>query len=114
MPDTHLPQLLFSVLIGMVVGWFVLCGFLLAHLKRKHPDIHAALGSPSLFMVESDEATRSGRLFMLFILRREHRPLGDIYLSILSDFALVCLGVWFGLFLGVLAVSEHPARFPSV
>lgn len=80
-------EVLFSMAFGATVGWIVLGELIARHLKREHPDLYEALGSPSVFMIESDESRRAHWRLMRFILRRDHPPLRDTYLSTLSDFA---------------------------
>ena len=89
--------------VGAILGWIVLGELIARHLKRAHHDLYVAMGSPSVFMLESDESRRAHWRLMRFILRRDHPPLGDTYLSTLSDFAFAYVFALAFLWLLILA-----------
>ena len=102
---------LFATLFGMVLIWFVLVKLLFNRLAAAHPAKYEAMGRPSLFLRNSP----SGVWAMLkFLVAREHRALGDTYLSKLSDgmlaFLLVYLVLFIGLGFGI--VGQVPASAP--
>lgn len=76
------------LLVGMVVVWFVLINRLCNRLESAHPEKYQAMGRPGLFLRQSLES--DWHLFK-FLFAREHRKLGDDYLSKLSDVMLA----WF-------------------
>lgn len=86
---------LFGALGVMVLAWFVLVKLLLDRLAAMHPETYDAMGQPSLFARNTP-----GRVLKMlaFIVGREHRPLGDRYLSKLSDIMLVFAIVYLALF----------------
>lgn len=89
-------SVLFAILLGMVVIWFVLMQLLLRRLASAHPATYEAMGRPSLFLRNSS----SGALAVLqFLIARKHRTLGDTYLSMLSDGMLVFFAVYLVLFI---------------
>ena len=89
---------LFPVLFGMVLVWFVLVKMLFNRLEHAHPQTYEAMGRPSLFLRNSP----AGIFAMIkFLVRREHRALGDSHLSKLSNAMLVFLAVYLVLFFGL-------------
>ena len=103
--------ILFFVLFGMVLAWFVLVKLLFNRLAAAHPQKYEAMGRPSLFLRNSP----SGVWAMLkFLVAREHRVLGDRHLSKLSDgmliFFLVYLVLFFGLNFGI--IGQAPTGAP--
>lgn len=80
----------------MVIVWFVLIKLLFNRLERAHPKKYEAMGRPSLFLRNS---IAGGWGTIKFLIAREHKDLRDSYLSKLSDFMLVFLGVYVALFL---------------
>jgi len=90
--------ILFAVLFGMVVVWFVLIKLLFNRLEVAHPQKYEAMGRPSLFL-RNNIAT--GWATMKFLFAREHRSLNDSYLSNLSDAMLVFFAIYLLLFFGL-------------
>jgi hypothetical protein len=90
--------LLFPVLIGMVIVWFVLIKILFNRLESLHPLKYEAMGRPSLFL-RNNIAT--GWATLKFIVAREHKTLNDSSLSKLSDFMLVFFAIYLLLFFGL-------------
>ena len=91
---------MFPVLFGMVLVWFVLVKLLFNRLERAHPHTYEAMGRPSLFLRNSP----AGVLAMLkFLVRQEHRALGDRHLSKLSNAMLVYLAVYLLVFFSLVA-----------
>jgi hypothetical protein len=90
---------LFATLFGMVLVWFVLAKLLFNRLAAAHPQEYEAMGRPSLFLRNSPSA---GWAMLKFLVGREHRTLGDGYLSKLSDGMLAFLFVYLVLFIGVV------------
>ena len=93
---------LFFVLFGMVIVWFVLIKLLFNRLEAAHPQKYEAMGKPSLFL-RNNIAT--GWATMKFLFAREHRALNDPYLSKLSDAMLVFFAIYMVLFLGLSFLS---------
>jgi hypothetical protein len=91
------PDVIFPILFGMVFVWFVLVKLLFNRLESAHPDKYESMGRPSLFL-RNNSATVWATL--KFIIGREHRVLGDSYLSRLSDFMLIFFVIYLLLFLG--------------
>lgn len=102
---------LFATLFGMVLVWFVLVKLLFNRLEAAHPQKYEAMGRPSLFFRNSPAGVWA---MLKFLVAREHRALGDSYLSKLSDgmliFFLVYLAVFLGLALGI--IGQAPAGVP--
>ncbi len=87
-----------AVLFGMVLLWFTLLSLVYRRLESAHPDKYAAMGRPSLFL----RNTPAGAAAMLrFLATREHKHLGDRYLTRLSDVALVFVLVYATLFVAL-------------
>jgi hypothetical protein len=84
------------VLFGLVIVWFVLIKLLFNRLERSHSAKYESMGRPSLFLRNN---ISSGFATMKFLFAREHRQLGDGYLSKLSDFMLAYLLAYASLFL---------------
>ena len=102
---------LFFMLFGMVPVWFVLVKLLFNRLAVAHPQKYDAMRRPSLVLRNSP----SGVWAMLqFLVVREHRTLGDSYLSKLSDSMLIFCLVYLGLFLGLAfgIIGPAPAGAP--
>lgn len=102
---------MFFVLFGMVLVWFVLVKLLFNRLAAAHPQKYEAMGRPSLFLHNSP----SGVWAMLkFLVAREHRALGDSNLSKRSDgmliFFLVYLVIFLGFGFGI--IGQMPAGTP--
>ena len=96
----------FPILISMVLVWFVLLHLLFSRLEKRHPMKYEAMGRPSLILRNH----LAGTLAMLaFLVRREHRALGDSYLSKLSDGMLVFFAAYLVLFLGLFFSVWVPA-----
>jgi hypothetical protein len=94
--DTEtLTTLAFALMLGLVIVWFVLIKLLFNRLERAHPKKYEAMGRPSLFL-RNNIAT--GWATLKFLFAREHRQLGDRYLSRLSDSMLVYLSLYLVLF----------------
>lgn len=102
---------LFPVLFGMVIVWFVFIILLFSRLERAHPQKYEAMGRPSLFLRNSIAGSLAT---MKYLIRREHKVLGDGYLSILSDVMLVFIIVYFLLFLFYFLSSLGMVLFPGV
>ena len=90
--------ILVPVLFGMVLVWFVLIKMLFNRLERAHPQKYESMGRPSLFLRNNIE---SGLATMKFLFAREHRKMGDGYLSKLCDFMLGFLVVYIFAFIGI-------------
>jgi len=100
-------NVLFAVLFGMVVVWFVLIKLLCIRLETAHPQKYEAMGRPSPFL-RNNIAT--GWATMKFLFAREHRTLNDPYLSKLSDAMLVFFAIYLVLFLWLsFFISGSPA-----
>ena len=89
---------IFAMLFGMVIVWFVLIKLLFNRLERHHLKKYEAMGRPSLFLRNSIEG---GWATLKFLVTREHRSLNDSYLSKLSDAMLVFFAIYLLLFLGL-------------
>jgi hypothetical protein len=102
---------LFVVLIGMVLVWFVLVKLLFNRLEATHPQKYDAMGRPSLFLRNSPAA---GWALLKFLVIREHRALGDGYLSRLSDSMLAFLSVYLVMFFGLVfwILNQAPPGAP--
>ncbi len=103
--------ILFFILFGMVLVWFVLVKLLFNRLAAAHPKKYETMGRPSLFLRNSP----SGVWAMLkFLVRREHLGLGDNYLSKLSDCMLIFFVAYLVLFLGLsfVIVGQVPVGVP--
>ena len=97
-------------LFGMVLVWFVLIRQLFSRLEHQHAQKYEAMGRPSLFLRNN---ISNGLATMKFLFAREHRALGDAYLSRLSDFMLGFLVVYLALFVGLIALSPgQPVSAP--
>jgi hypothetical protein len=102
-----LSPVLFPVLFGMVIVWFVLIKLLFGRLERAHPQKYEAMGRPSLFLRNS---IGGGWATIRFLVAREHKALNDSYLSKLSDFMLVFLVVYVVLFTSLfVAAWQQPS-----
>jgi len=97
---------LFIILFGMIIVWFVLIKLLFNRLETAHPQKYEAMGKPSLFL-RNNIAT--GWATMKFLFAREHRTLNDPYLSKLSDAMLVFFAIYLALFLGLSALPVFHA-----
>jgi hypothetical protein len=84
-PQIFFPWL-FAILLAMVTAGLALNKLLFKRLERSHPQKYEAMGRPSLFL-RNNVAT--GLATLKFVFAREHRALGDSYLSRLSDVILV-------------------------
>lgn len=91
-------NVLFAVLFGMVVVWFVLIKLLCNRLEAAHPQKYEAMGRPSLFLRNNIVTVWAT---MKFLFAREHRTLNDPYLSKLSDAMLVFFVIYLVLFFGL-------------
>jgi len=102
---------LFFMLFGMVLVWFVLVKLLFNRLAAAHPQKYDAMGRPSLFLRNSPAGVWA---MLKFLVVREHRALGDSYLSKLSDGMLIFFLVYFVLFLGLGfgIIGQAPAGAP--
>ena len=102
---------LFVLLVGMVLVWFVLVKLLFNRLEAAHPQRYEEMGRPSLFLRNSPAA---GWALLKFLMAREHRSLGDGYLSRLSDAMLAFLAVYLVLFLGLVfwILNQTPPGAP--
>jgi hypothetical protein len=87
--------LLGPILFALVIVWFVLIKLLFNRLERSHSTKYESMGRPSLFLRNN---ISTGFATMKFLFGREHRLLGDGYLSKLSDFMLVYLLIYAALF----------------
>jgi len=104
--DPQAPSIiLFAVLFGMVIVWFVLIKLLFNRLEVTHPQKYEAMGRPSLFL-RNNIAT--GWATMKFLFAREHRSLNDSYLSKLSDAMLVFFAIYLLLFFGLSYFVSGP------
>lgn len=88
----------FPVLVGMVLVWFVLIHSLFRRLAKFHARKYEAMGRPTLFLRNNIATTWAT---LKFLVRREHSTLGDQSLSKLADFMLVFLVVYLVLFTGL-------------
>jgi hypothetical protein len=89
-------DVLFIILMGMVLVWFMLVRRLFKHLETCHPEKYEAMGSPSTF------GKNASWPLLKFLFGREYRTLDDPYLTKLSKsmlsyffvylvyFAIVC------------------------
>ena len=84
-------QLIIWLLFGMVLFTFVLNHFLYKRLETRHPDKYQEMGRPKA-LIGARAAT--GVRACMFIIRREHRRLGDRGLSALSDLMLAYIFVY--------------------
>lgn len=82
MKDCELPYILMSVFIPLVLIGFVLITMLFRRLKSAHRTRYEELGSPTFL---SPYNFSSQIKVSKFILLREHKDLGDKFLSRLSD-----------------------------
>jgi len=98
-----LSDTIFPALLGMVFAWFVLLKLLFNRLERMHAEKYELMGRPSLFL-RNNIAT--GWATLKFIVGREHRLLGDGYLSKLCDFMLAFFAIYLLLFLGLAFLSK--------
>ena len=90
--------ILFAVLFGMVIAWFVLIKLLLNRLEVAHPQKYESMGRPALFL-RNNIAT--GWATTKFLLGRQYRFLNDSYLSKLSHIMLVFSVIYLLLFFGL-------------
>jgi hypothetical protein len=94
-----LSAVLFPIIFGLAILWLVLVKLLFTRLEKHHPQKYETMGRPSLFLRNN----LSGCLAMLgFILSREHKTLGDNFLSKLSDVMLLIFVVYILLFAAYL------------
>ncbi|BBP00127.1 hypothetical protein [Sulfuriferula nivalis] len=94
--DETLLLIIFASIFLLVILWFVFVRMLYKRLASSHMPQYEAMGKPSLFL----HNTLAGTLAMLkFLLKREHKVLGDSYLSKLSDIMLAFLLIYIILFL---------------
>ena len=99
---------LVPALFGMVLVWFVLIRLLCKRLEQAHPAKYEAMGRPSLFLRNN---IASGTATLKFLVMREHRGLGDPYLSKLADAMLAFFAVYLLLFFSLffLAIGQPPS-----
>jgi hypothetical protein len=107
MQSQALVPLLAPLLFGMVLVWFVLIKMLFNRLERAHPQKYESMGRPSLFLRNNIE---NGFATMKFLFAREHRAMGDAYLSKLSDSMLVFLVAYLLVFAGLGFIVPFAAR----
>ena len=103
--------ILFFVLLGMVLIWFVLIKLLFDRLAASHPQKYEAMGRPSLFLRNSPA---TGWATLKFLVMRQYRALGDGYLSKLSTFMLIFFAAYLVVFFGLcfFILGLPPASAP--
>ena len=84
-------QLIVWLLFGMVLFTFVLNHLLYKRLETRHPEKYQEMGRPKALV---GARANTGMRACMFIIRREHRRLGDRALSALSDFMLAYMLVY--------------------
>lgn len=80
--------LIFGALLILTLLWFVLLKWIFQKLEKNHFDKYEQMGKPSLFLNNNFKTVLAT---LKFICKREHKNLGDVALSKLSDIALVFL-----------------------
>ena len=95
----------FPILFVLVLVWFVLVILVCARLERAHPHKYESMGRPSLILRNSISGAMA---LLIFLVAREHKQLGDGYLSILSDFMLAVFVVYTVLFFGLIYMVFSP------
>jgi hypothetical protein len=108
-PQTLL-VVLFPVFFALVIVWFVLIKLLFNRLERAHPQKYQAMGRPSLFL--RNHIAGSWATFK-FLVTREHKALGDRYLSKLSDAMLVFFAIYLFLFFGLYVLFAVAGQTPA-
>lgn len=103
-----LPAVLFPIIIGMIIVWFVLIKLLLRRLEQLHPAKYEAMGRPSLFFRNTPDTNFAT---LKFLFTRQHKTLNDQYLSRLSDAMLVFFAIYLPLFLSFFfaIIKQAPA-----
>jgi hypothetical protein len=92
-------------LVACVATWWGLLGLLWLRLVARHRHLYHSLGGPQFVALNS---LASGWLTLKFILMRQHRPLGDRYLSFLADAALGIFLCFAAGFLYLVVGKTHP------
>ena len=87
---------LFSIMITMVVTWFVLVIKLYKHLKKYYPKIYEDMGKPTLF---HNNSPKNSTAMLKFIFSRQHQQLNDSYFSHLSDIMLIFFIIYLLIFM---------------
>jgi hypothetical protein len=80
-------MIVFSLLFGGAVVWLGSVFTLIRRLEHNHPETSSALGEPRIILSEYTLGQTKALIMLIkFILKREHGPLNDEYLSRLCDF----------------------------
>jgi hypothetical protein len=97
-------SILFAVTVAGVAIWWIVTTLLLFRLVSKHSGEYQNLGRPHGFTWSRPS---SNFRFLVFIVARRHRELGDKRLSLLSDVALAAFGITIGALLTLMVVTVH-------
>jgi hypothetical protein len=91
--------LFFAGFVFLIV-WAAIMARMFRRLSNDHPEAYEAMGRPTLFW---NYSTRSGWLFMRFLLRRKYVALGDERLEQLGHF-MFGFGIAYLLLFAVLSI----------
>lgn len=90
---------LFGLMMVMGLTWLVLLKAIFSCLEKHHPEKYEEMGKPSLFW---NNSMKTGYTTLKFISKREHKTLGNSFLSRLSDAALVICLLYLSVFIGIV------------